>query len=141
MVVIAFVVGIIVRRAGLRKAQRLAPGTFVFRFSMWGNFGTVLSSLPLSSLRGQRAGVDRVASVSATSEGLAIWQVVAGIQLANIPWSAITRVDESSIRAKVVLSSIDYPTVFVETKNSYGSLVRLPLLSANCSGRDQPIDR
>lgn len=130
-IVIAFVIGVLRRRAGLRKAQTLAPDTFVFRFSMWGDFGTVLPHLPPSSLRGQRAGVDRVASVSATREGLGIWQVAAGIQLADIPWSAITRVEASSTRARVALSSIEYPTVLVETMNSYGSPVRLPFLSAN----------
>ena len=131
VIVIAFVIGVLRRRYGLLKAQRLAPDTFVFRFSMWGDFGTMLPTLPASSLRGQRAGLDRVASVSATREGLAIWQVAAGIQLADIPWSAITRVDASSTRAKVALSSIEYPTVFVETTNANGSLARLPFLSAN----------
>jgi hypothetical protein len=131
VIVVAFVIGVLRRRARLRKAQRLAPDTFVFRFSMWGDFGTVLPHLPPSSLRSRRAGVDRVASVSATREGLAIWQEAAGIQLADIPWSAITRVDASSTRAKVALSSIEYPTIFVETTNSKGSPVRLPFLSAN----------
>ena len=130
LVAVAFVIGVARRRSGLRLAQALAPDSFVFRFSMWGDFGTQLPRLPESTLAVQRSGKRRVGSVSCSRDGLAIWQVDGGTQLANVPWHAVTNISESTTVADVGLSSRWYPTLLIEVANIPSATV-VPFLSAN----------
>lgn len=131
VIVIALIIGVFRRRYGLQKAQRLAPDTFVFRFSIWGDFGTQLPRLPATMLVTPRSGTGRVASVSATPAGLVIWQVDTATQLAKLPWSEVANISASTTLASVGLSSISYPTVRVEIIGSPDGPITLPFLSAN----------
>jgi hypothetical protein len=131
LVGIAFVVGVFRRRSGVRRAQALAANAFVFRFSMWGEFGKLLRQLPSSMLQAPRSGTSRVASVSAGSDGLVIWQVDAGARLATIPWFAVATLRGSATQADVLWRSVSFPTVRIDVVGPDCTAVTLPLLSAN----------
>jgi hypothetical protein len=124
--VIAFVIGAFRRHAGLRRAQALAPDAFVFRFSMWGAFGTQLPKLPREMLVASRSGKHRVAAVLASDRGIEIWQVSSATPLAKIDWPAVVAIYPSLTRAGYA-----YPTVMLEVADTAGGVVTIPLMSAN----------
>ena len=127
-ILIAAVGGVLRRKAGLRDAQALAPGDFVFRFSTFGEFGEVLPKLPRRLHVASPAGTSRVGAVSANSEGLTLWQVKTGIRLARLDWSAVTAVRPGTTTYPLITRS--YPTLYLDVVGEPDGL-SLPLLSAN----------